>query len=565
MTMSVFRKLMLSVLAFLVVAATASSQTPPPAVFFTDISSGPNLGGESVSGYAGAYVTVYGNNFGSSQSSSTITWNNLNCLRVVSWGTTWLWYQKIVVQLGSSCTLGTGNFVVTVNGVASNAATENTSGGTQIPSRFTVRSTGNIYCVSTSGNDSNSGKFPSSCWKTIVKGRQISAGDITYVENGVTQTATDGFASLTINGTGTAASPMALVAYPGATATIGAITGNDGVRFCSGYSACSSGGSYWTIAGFVLRGANAAISISGGTFHYWFVGNDISCPNGVGLTACVTNNNGGYTYMYGNNVHDSGATNSTKTYHSVYLSTNVNDNWLGWNSVSGGGACRGIQFYSTGGSDQYDLHVHDNLIYNIRCDGINFSTVNPNNGPVEAYNNVIYNAGAGPAPSDGDSNYSCIRTGSSGSPTTPADIYNNTLYNCGARKLSGGSGAGDWEIPTRLRNNIVDQSSGEAYLFGTTCGDLSGSNNLWFGVGAPPCTLAGNLNVDPQLVNPAGANFQLSSASASIGAGTAVSGLSLDFAGLLRPSPPSIGAYEYASGVSVQRPAPPTNLTLTVN
>src|SRR5579884_782530 len=52
-----------------------------PRLFFTDLDSGPNAGGENVNGFAGAYVTLYGNFFGSSQGSSTVTWNGLNCLR----------------------------------------------------------------------------------------------------------------------------------------------------------------------------------------------------------------------------------------------------------------------------------------------------------------------------------------------------------------------------------------------------------------------------------------------------------------------------------------------------
>ena len=81
-----------------------------------------------MSGFAGAYVTLYGNFLGASQGSSTVTWNGQNCLRVVpstgtygGWGSPYFWYQRIVVQLGPGCTPGTGNFVVTVNGTASNA------------------------------------------------------------------------------------------------------------------------------------------------------------------------------------------------------------------------------------------------------------------------------------------------------------------------------------------------------------------------------------------------------------------------------------------------------------
>jgi len=140
------------------------------------------------------------------------------------------------------------------------------------------------------------------------------------------------------------------------------------------------------------------------------------------------------------------------------------------------------------------------------------------------------------------------------------------MYNCGGRKLSGSSGTWDLEVPTKVTNNILYQLSGEAYIFGTSCNQLSGSNNLWYGLGAPPCAMTGNMNVDPQLASPAGANFQLSSSgSPANGAGIAISGLSYDFDGLLRPSPPSIGAYDYTSNLSSQRPTPPTKLTLTVN
>src|SRR5215472_3422932 len=140
---------LLLLLIVLAGALPVRAQTQPPVIFFSDVDSGPNAGGESVSGFSGTYVTLYGLFFGGSQGSSTVTWNGLNCLRVIGpsgtysgWGTPYLWYQKIVVQLGSACSAGTGNFVVTVNGKSSNGIL------------FTVRS-GNIFCVSTSGSDSN--------------------------------------------------------------------------------------------------------------------------------------------------------------------------------------------------------------------------------------------------------------------------------------------------------------------------------------------------------------------------------------------------------------------------
>ncbi|PYU32843.1 MAG: hypothetical protein DMG28_10345, partial [Acidobacteria bacterium] len=77
---------------------------------------------------------------------------------------------------------------------------------------------------------------------------------------------------------------------------------------------------------------------------------------------------------------------------------------VGWNTiVPNGGGCRALQFHSSPngagtGFNQFDLSVHDNLIHDARCDGINFATVDPSQGKVEAYNNVIYRAGLGPDP-----------------------------------------------------------------------------------------------------------------------------------------------------------------------
>ena len=163
--------ILFSLLIILAFAAVGKALTPAPAIFFPDITSGPNSGGESVASggttYSGAYVTIYGNNFGATQGSGTITLNGANCLRVISWGTPWLWYQKISVQLGPSCS--SGNLTVTTSAGASNG----------VP--FAVRS-GNIYCISAGGSDSASGKCPSSCWSTMAKSAStMVAGDIVYL------------------------------------------------------------------------------------------------------------------------------------------------------------------------------------------------------------------------------------------------------------------------------------------------------------------------------------------------------------------------------------------------
>src|SRR5579859_1879781 len=91
----------LSVFSCLLILGSMPAAAQIPRIFFSDLTSGPNRGGETVSGFSGAYVTLYGNFFGASQGASTVTWNGKNCLRVVGpvgtyggWGSKYFWYQK---------------------------------------------------------------------------------------------------------------------------------------------------------------------------------------------------------------------------------------------------------------------------------------------------------------------------------------------------------------------------------------------------------------------------------------------------------------------------------------
>ncbi len=553
-------------LLFAFLSALPAHAANAPVLFFEDLQSGPNSGGESINGFSGSYVTLYGNFFGSTQGNSTATLNGANCLRVVFWGTTYMWYQKIVVQLGSTCT--SGNFVVTVGGQTSNALS------------FAVRG-GNIYCVTTSGNDASTGKFPSSCWNTITHARgAVAAGDIVYVRNGITQNSDDGFGSpLNISGiNGTAANPYALVVYPGETATIG---GNANSRGIIQYPNTSQ---YWVLAGFIIQNTGVASGSSGEGLHLYqgssnwrIAANSFTCPQGDGFTGCVTTDGAANIAFLGNRIHDTGATGADKTYHAFYFgdhTTSLNQNIeVGWNTVNNIHGCRGIMFHSidsTPGAEGFNLTVHDNLIHDTQCDGIAFANVNPDKGPVVAYNNVLYNTGTGPDPQGQGANYSCIYVGdTNGSPTTPAQIYNNTCYNGGSRGASqGDAGAFTAYIPARYTNNIVYELPGEAYFTNSTlsqCGScISGSNNIWFGAGSAPSQTTGNITVDPLFMNRTAFDFHLQTGSPAISAGVGMN-IARDVDGVARPQIGiGIGAYESAAGTVVQRPNPPTNLLVTV-
>src|SRR5215469_408723 len=124
-------------LVALLLVTGALAQTPPPVLFFSDLTSG-TATGNSDSTYmsgGGVYVTLYGNFFGSSPA---VTLNGASCLITVLQPSSWLWYQRMVVQVGKTCT--SGNFVVTTAAGSSNGLA------------FTVNS-GTIYYVSTSGAD----------------------------------------------------------------------------------------------------------------------------------------------------------------------------------------------------------------------------------------------------------------------------------------------------------------------------------------------------------------------------------------------------------------------------
>jgi len=523
------------VLALLVLATSSklavSDPLAAPEIFCSDLESGPNTGGEKGEG---AYVTIYGRNFGASRGDASVLIGATPAAAYPVWSD-----QKITFQLSRAVT--GGKIVVRTSSGASNG----------IP--FTVRP-GKIYFVAPNGNDGKSGTF-SSPWRTIPHAVQnIKAGDTIYAMDGVAQTADDGQgwdAAILLRNEwcGTSAYPRALLAYPGAAVTIGnpngpkPATGLRTTDFSTG-APCVGG---WLFGGLNFRGI-VPVGVNGPSSGWRFVGNDISCPNsdgGGGGGACFLTSLASHVRFYANTVHHAGTLHASALFHGVYFSTDSNHIDMGWNTVHNIHGCRGIQIHSSplgsgypnSGYNQYDIAIHDNLIHDTQCDGIVVDSVDPSKGPILIYNNVIYRAGIGPANPENTGGWACINVpartehGPAGGGTI--EIYNNTMYACGAFETPPYSAANAAVISgakaVRIRNNIIYQvrsklhPSGVPYVVvwnpnsGHVCGAsencplMQGSHNLFFGSGPAPSNtnIQGSITADPQFQDLARFDFRL--------------------------------------------------------
>lgn len=514
-------------------SAASTSQPGTPHINYTDLNVGSGTGGDTGNG---VYVRIFGNHFGSSQGSSNITLGNgsliTNC-GLCSWGDT-----QIIAQIGSAAS--TGNIVATVNGLQSNG----------VP--FTVTPT-TILFVSPNGSDSNSGSFasPFKTWRaafnsvTSNDSKSPSQNTVIYLEPGTDVTFDDGRSykaaiSTDLGGT-SATSQLSIVGYPGTPVTVGSTSITNGVK---------GWGKFVTIANLNIIGQVSAIDAEAGNTR--IINNSISCPappSGVGGTACVLGETTDPTETWvfqGNNVHDTGG-NVDKTYHAVYFSSNVNHADVGWNNVGQNfkGYCRGIMFHATLGNNQYDLHIHDNVVTNSYCDGIALASVNPSMGTVEVYNNVVTNTALASNPY-GVANEAgiAINTDSaSGGSSGNVEVYNNTVVNAGAYTVgnqNGCFGVVESGAGMHLTNNICSQPSASQPYVEKGSTNVSGSNNLWFGAGAAPSWDSAPITLDPLL----SALYSLLGLSPASGAGTTSMMSPFDIIGTPRGSRPSVGAYQ---------------------
>ena len=504
-----FMKKLILTFVILLYTSVMFAQSLPPAIFHSNLTSGPKTGGQN---NAGAFVTIHGNGFGTSQGSSVVTIGGGNAASYQAWSNT-----SVTFQLGSLAK--TGNIVVTVGGVSSNS----------VP--FTVRS-GNVYFVSSSGNDSKAGSYTAP-WKTVANAvRHMRAGDITYLENGYACTT-----ELTLSSSGTLSAPMAIVAYPNSTATIGSATGP-----ATGISVT---GSNWVLSGLTLRGVQTAVSF-GAITGMRLSNNDVSCPNATTSGACIATNGGSSFAFLGNNIHNNGLATSTNlaSYEALYL-LNTTGVEVGWNTITNTLGCNAIGAHSSTGV-QYSFSIHDNYIYETPCEAIALGTVNPSEGAVSVYNNIIQSSGTGPTPAGTSQGYEYAAIVIGGGSSVPVQVYDNTIYDAGG---FGGGSAGAIRAfgAVNLTNNIFYLLSNEQYVsLDTTLSWVTGTNNLFYGAGNPLGIFADSVVGNPMFVSLATNNFHLQAGSPAIDAGATVT-LATDYDGVPRPQGAAydIGAYEF--------------------
>ncbi|RPH59213.1 MAG: hypothetical protein EHM81_08635 [Chloroflexi bacterium] len=425
---------------------------------------------------------------------------------------------------------------------------------------------GNVYYVSTSGNDSNLGT-QSQPWRTLGKAAsKISAGDTLYIRGGVYQEA------VTFSRSGTASAPIKILAYPGETPIVDG--NNYKIPASTWGTILEISGSYVQVSGLEVRYSNWMgvvlsgdhITASGLNVHHiretgmllsgdyglvescrvWQAANrnETNSPYSGGgwATGLSAARHPNYAVLRGNVVYNNwGEGLSTFEANQVVMEGNiVYDNWSANVYIS----------------DATNVVMQRNLVYrspnSIVQKGSRIGILmgdelyNPPSAGIKVINNLVY----------GTNRTFYWYQGPRGGGMDSVLVANNTFVNSvsGAGiQIDSGS-----HKNTRIENNIIQQDGSLPIASVDSTNGLAFSTNLWSKT--PPSKLSSATDVvgDPQLAKTGQVEaglltaewFRLLASSPARERAKIISEVPDDYFGNSRGIPADIGAIEYSTVVT---------------
>jgi hypothetical protein len=417
--------------------------------------------------------------------------------------------------------------------------------------------TGNVYYVSTSGNDHNPGTWDLP-WRTISQAaREVTAGDIVYIRGGIYREVVN------VKAYGTSTRPIKILAYQG---EIPVIDGNNyALPEGSGNALLKLSGNYIYVSGIEVRYSSYLGVLVDGTHN---VANKINSHHNLHSGMRIAGNYGviEYSHVWSNDMqnfngqHPSGdstaLTASRHPYYAIIRGNVVNENWG-----------IGLSTYEATGTIIEDNISYDNYGPNIYISDVTnvtfqrnfvYATGNMTGGPqigiqvadetlfapssssdIKIINNIVYHT---------KRNLACWN-GSSAKMVNVL-IANNTFVN--STTESNVIFKDDLVFDNvAFMNNIIQQDGTlPLILVANNHPGLVFLNNLWWSK-TPPGSVSnpGDIISDPSFIkigDPYSPEwFKLSSLSLAIGEALTLPEVTIDYFGFERDAPPDIGAHEY--------------------
>ena len=424
-----------------------------------------------------------------------------------------------------------------------------------------VAAAGNTYYVATNGSDSNPGTLAKPWLTPQHAANTMVAGDTCYIEAGTYGLSGNGQRIVTEHN-GAPGAPITFQNYNGGTITIFSSglycnlaiqnSYNDFIGLnCVGDAKCFAGAD---IEGDIISN----ILIQNCSFSNFEVGgiymDETASRSDITVTGCTFN---------GTNTTSNMEIVSFRDVNGFTISNNLVENPAYANrcGICTAGCSNGSIYNNTvyntssygiyvGPSPQNagsNVNVYDNLVYNCQNAGLAWADevgYGDTSTAINFYNNIVYGNYRGFELDQNNGNF-----------TVNFSLINNIFYH------NGGSAGQDILVAASnselsnciIRNNIIDEASDDEYAIGYNNyknGGITVDHNLYYNSGGAwsPSNVFGTNYVtgNPLLTSPT-TNFSLQSGSPAIGAGSSANAPATDYIGVIRTSPPCIGAYEYTS------------------